>query len=104
MSEIDLSSRIFDELIFIKSELNKIKEHMVDVDSIISEEERQLVRESLIHEKEGKLISLTDFKKQQGYDMFEILLDVPAQKFLKKNQSWEVSNSLQSRLYKSPHT
>ena len=66
MSEIDLSSRIFDELIFIKSELNKIKEHMVDVDSIISEEERQLVHESLIHEKEGKLISLTDFKKQQG--------------------------------------
>ena len=65
MSEIDLSSRIFDELIFIKSELNEIKEHMVDVDSIISEEERQLVRESLIHEKEGKLISLTDFKKQQ---------------------------------------
>ncbi len=66
MSEIDLSSRIFDELIFIKSELNEIKEHMVDVDSIISEAERQLVRESLIHEKEGKLISLTDFKKQQG--------------------------------------
>ena len=66
MSEIDLSSRIFDELIFIKAELNKIKEHMVDVDSIISEEERQLVRESRIHEKEGKLISLTDFKKQQG--------------------------------------
>lgn len=66
MSEIDLSSRIFDELRFIKAELNKIKEHMVDVDSIISEEERQLVYESLIHEKEGKLISLTDFKKQQG--------------------------------------
>ena len=66
MSEIDLGSRIFDELIFIKSELNEIKEHMVDVDSIISEEERQLVRESLIHEKEGKLIPLIDFKKQQG--------------------------------------
>nr|QNO47723.1 hypothetical protein LDJELIEA_00021 [Methanosarcinales archaeon ANME-2c ERB4] len=66
VSEIDLSSRIFDELIFIKAELNKIKEHIVDVDSIISEEERQLVRESLIHEKGGKLISLTDFKKQQG--------------------------------------
>ena len=65
MSEMDLSSRIFDELIFIKAELNKIKEHIVDVDSSISEEERQLVRESLIHEKEGKLISLTDFKKQQ---------------------------------------
>ena len=66
MSETDLSSRIFDELIFIKAKLNKIKEHMVDVDSIISEDERQLVRESLIHEKEGKLIALTDFKKQQG--------------------------------------
>ena len=66
MSEIDPNSRIFDELIFIKAELNNIKEHMVDVDSSISEEEKQLVRESLIHEKKGKLISLTDFKKQQG--------------------------------------
>ena len=62
MSEIDLNSRIFDELIFIKAELNKIKEHMVDVDSIISEEERQLVCESLIHEKEGKLIHTSSVK------------------------------------------
>ena len=66
MSEIDLSSRIFDELTFIKAELNEIKEHMVDVDAIISEEERRLVRESSIHEKEGKPILLTDFKKQLG--------------------------------------
>jgi len=66
MSEVDLSSRIFDELTFIKAELNEIKEHMVDVDTIISEEERRLVHESLIHEKEGKLISLTDFKEQLG--------------------------------------
>jgi len=66
MSEVDLSSRIFDELTFIKAELNKIKEHIVDVDAIISEEERRLVHESLIHEKEGKLILLTDFKKQLG--------------------------------------
>ena len=66
MSEVDLSSRIFDELTFIKAELNEIKEHMVDIDTIISEEERRLVHESLIHEKEGKLISLTDFKKQLG--------------------------------------
>ncbi len=66
MSEVDLSSRIFDELTFIKAELNEIKEHMVDVDAIISEEERRLVHESLIHEKEGKLISLTDFKKHLG--------------------------------------
>lgn len=66
MSEVDLNSRIFDELTFIKAELNEIKEHMVDVDAIISEEERRLVHESLIHEKEGKLILLTDFKKQLG--------------------------------------
>ena len=45
-----------------KVELNEIKEHVVDVDAIISEEERQLVYESLIHEKEGKLIPLTEFK------------------------------------------
>ncbi|MCK4458125.1 MAG: hypothetical protein KAU52_00160 [Methanosarcinales archaeon] len=66
MSKVDRSSRIFDELTFIKAELNEIKEHVVGVYAIISEEERRLVHESLIHEKEGKLIPLTDFKKELG--------------------------------------
>ena len=55
--------RIFDELAHIKDEIDEIREHMVDVDTIISEEERILINQSFEHEKEGKLVSLTEFEK-----------------------------------------
>ena len=58
--------RLFDEIAHIKSELDEIKEHMVDVDTILSEEERRMVAESFKHEAEGKLVSLSDFKKGLG--------------------------------------
>ena len=63
MSEIDLEKRIFHEFDIIKAELKDIKEHMVDADTVLSEEERVLVEESLKHEKEGRLVSLSEFKK-----------------------------------------
>jgi hypothetical protein len=64
MTEIDVEGRIFHELEIIKSELKDIKEHMVDADTILSEEERMLIEESFKHEKEGKLVSLSEFKKE----------------------------------------
>ena len=66
MPEIDFERRIFDELVYIKAELSEIKEHMVDVDTILTEDERHIVKESFEHEKEGKLVPLSDFKKQIG--------------------------------------
>ena len=66
MPEIDFERRIFDELVAIKTELSDIKEHMVDVDTILTEDERHIVKESFEHEKEGKLIPLSDFKRQIG--------------------------------------
>lgn len=39
---------------------------MVDVDTILSEGERILIDKSFEHEKEGKLVSLTDFEKELG--------------------------------------
>ena len=56
MTEVNLEARIFRDLEFIKAELINIKEHMVDADTILSEEERVLVKESFEHEKEGKLL------------------------------------------------
>ena len=35
----------------------------MDADTILSEDERILVSESFKHEKEGKLVSLSEFKK-----------------------------------------
>ena len=66
MVGIAFEKKIFDELTNIKAELNEIKEHMVDADTILSEEERILVSESFNHEKEGKLVSLSEFKKDLG--------------------------------------
>ena len=36
---------------------------VMDADTILSEDERMLVSESFKHEKEGKLVSLSEFKK-----------------------------------------
>ncbi|MCX9081312.1 MAG: hypothetical protein OIN83_03875 [Candidatus Methanoperedens sp.] len=62
MSEVDFERRIFHELDSIKAELKDIREHMVDADTILTEEERNFVEESFKHEKQGKLVSLSDFK------------------------------------------
>ncbi len=66
MARIAFEKMIFDELTHIKAELDEIKEHMVDADTILSEEERILVSESSEHEKEGKLVSLSEFRKYLG--------------------------------------
>lgn len=53
---------IQEELKAIRNDLSYLKEHMVDVDVILSEEERRLLNESLKHEKEGKLVSLEELE------------------------------------------
>ena len=49
--------QILEELKTIKEELNYIKIHMVDVDTILTAEEKILLDKSIKHEKSGKLIS-----------------------------------------------
>ena len=53
---------IHKDLEFMKKEIAEIKEHMVDVDTILTEEEKRLLDESIKHEKEGKLISLEELE------------------------------------------
>ncbi len=64
MTEIAFERRIFHELEIIKNELKDIKEHMVDVDIILNEKEKMQIEESFRHENEGKLVSLSEFKKK----------------------------------------
>ena len=64
MTEIAFERKIFHELEIIKNELKDIKEHMVDVDIILNEKEKMQIEESFRHEKEGKLVSLSEFKKK----------------------------------------
>ena len=50
----------------LKKDVTEIKEHMVDVDTILTEEERKLLDQSIIHEKEGKLISLEELENARN--------------------------------------
>lgn len=52
--------QVIKKLDTMKVELDYIREHMVDVDTILTEEERRLLDESIKHEKDGKLISLEE--------------------------------------------
>ncbi|MCC4768362.1 hypothetical protein FXW07_17600 [Methanosarcina sp. DH1] len=53
-----IEKKLFEELNFIKKQLGEIKEHMVDIDSLLSEEEKELVLKSFENEARGKLVPL----------------------------------------------
>ena len=53
---------IMNKLDMIKAELEYIKQHMVDVDIILTEEERKMLDESVEHEENGELISLEELR------------------------------------------
>ena len=53
---------ILNKLDRIEKAIKQIKENMIDVDVIITEEERRMLDESINHEKEGKLVSLEAIK------------------------------------------
>lgn len=50
--------KLFEELNFIKKQLGEIKEHMVDIDSLLTAEEKELVLRSFENEAKGKLVPL----------------------------------------------
>ena len=56
--------QIMDELKLIKEELGYIKDHMVDKDMFLETEEIKLLEESYEHEKEGKLISSKQLRRE----------------------------------------
>ncbi len=57
-----VEQKILKKLEIIEKELGDIREHMVDVDTILTEEEKRLLDESIKHEKEGTLVSLEAVK------------------------------------------
>lgn len=60
---------IIQRLDIIQSELFYIKEHMVDVDTILTEEERNDLAQARDEFKKGKTISLKDLKKELNYNV-----------------------------------
>ena len=59
-------AEILSELKAIKAELDLIRENMPDKDMFLTTEEKLLLEESYKNEKEGKLISSNNLKKQLG--------------------------------------
>lgn len=59
-----VDGQLIQELKEIKMDLNFIKEHMVDVDTILTPEEEERLEESLRDLRAGKATSLEEFEKQ----------------------------------------
>ena len=59
-----IEKEIWEELKVIRRELEYIKEHMVDVDTVLTQEEERIVDESLREFEEGEATKLEDFEKE----------------------------------------
>ena len=64
MQETQFEKQVLVELKEIKQELDTIKDHMIDVDTILTREEHVLLDESIKNEKEGKLVPLDKVKRR----------------------------------------
>ncbi len=60
------TEQITEELKAIRADLNYIKEHMVDVDTILTFDEEKRLNEAIEEHKAGKCTSLEDFEKEMG--------------------------------------
>ncbi|TFH03821.1 MAG: hypothetical protein E4H06_03905 [Methanosarcina sp.] len=60
-----IDSKIFEELNFIKKQLAEMKEHMVDIDALLTAEEKELVFRSFENEERGRLVPLTKLEKMR---------------------------------------
>jgi len=65
MSGEKIDKKIFEELNFIKKQLGEIKEHMVDIDSLLTAEEKELVFRSFENEARGKIIPLKKLEEMR---------------------------------------
>ena len=60
-----LDKKIFEELNLIKKQLAEIKEHMVDIDMLLTAEEKELVFRSFENEVRGRLVPLKKLEKMK---------------------------------------
>jgi hypothetical protein len=60
-----IDKKIFEEFNFIKKQLAEIKEHMVDIDMLLTAEEKELVFRSFDNEAKGRLVPLKKLEKMK---------------------------------------
>ncbi len=66
MAEAMNSKDMISELKAIREDLDYLKEHMVDIDSIMTEDDFIAVMKAREEKKHGKLVKLEDLKKELG--------------------------------------
>ncbi len=66
MADNNESGQILQKLDEIKSELDYIKEHMVDVDKVLSDDDKKALAEAEEEYKAGKTTSLEGLKEELG--------------------------------------
>ena len=64
--ETDILNKINKDLELVKKELSEIKEHMVDIDSIMTEDDYKALQEYRKEKAEGRLTSHEELKKELG--------------------------------------
>ena len=106
MGTPELERKVIEELNLITKQLGEIREHMVDVDTILTWEESDLLKASFQNEAEDKLKSLKKLEEEMGLnknhesDIFEIFLDEDSQSFLEESnlytdyRTMEITNKL----------
>lgn len=58
-----ISSDLMEELKIIKEDLQYIKEHMVDIDMILTSDEQKILNKSINEFRDGKTTKLDDLKR-----------------------------------------
>ena len=66
MPETINPEKVYKELLILKKEIEFIKSHMFDPDTIMTTEEEERYERAMQEHKEGKTISLEDLKKELG--------------------------------------
>jgi len=59
------SSELMQELKLIREELQYIREHMVDVDMVLTPKEEECLEECMCEFRDGKTVKLCDFKREK---------------------------------------
>ena len=60
-----IDKKIFEELNLIKKQLAEIREHMVDIDALLTAEEKELVFRSFENEAREKLVPLKKLEEMR---------------------------------------
>ena len=67
MSSISIE-KLHDDVEFLKKELSNMKQHMVDEDTVLTEDDHKAIKKYRNEMAQGSLTSLDEFEKELGIE------------------------------------